>query len=342
MSTAAANRDRVLIERDRVVNGVTQNVPGLWTDDEEIPFDLARFKSQEFELQVIKLSETTIEFDVKGVDASFANALRRIMIAEVPSMAAERVYMMNNTSVIYDEVLASRLGLIPIRVDHAEFDWAHDDAPTTDMNTIVFKLNVKCEPRKDVPKGEIDPEKKYINANVYSRQLEWIPKGTQGERFVGPNVIRPVHGNILIAKLRPGQEIDCEIHCVKGIGQDHAKFSPVATATYRLMPEIVIKKTIPPHLVDKFAGCFPKGVIEVYTENGVKKCRVANPRLDTISREVLRHEEFEDMVELKRIRDHYIFKVQSTGCVPPERIVYEALSTLSDKCDSIYNGLAFC
>lgn len=39
--------------------------------------------------------------------------------------------------------------------------------------------------------------------------------------------IRPVNNDILIAKLRPGQEIDALLHCVKGIGQDHAKFSPV-------------------------------------------------------------------------------------------------------------------
>ena len=39
--------------------------------------------------------------------------------------------------------------------------------------------------------------------------------------------IKPVHNDILVAKLRPGQELDIRMHCVKGIGQDHAKFSPV-------------------------------------------------------------------------------------------------------------------
>jgi len=39
--------------------------------------------------------------------------------------------------------------------------------------------------------------------------------------------LRPVAGDILIAKLRPGQEIDLKVHCVKGVGKDHAKFSPV-------------------------------------------------------------------------------------------------------------------
>ena len=43
----------------------------------------------------------------------------------------------------------------------------------------------------------------------------------------GSDGIHPVHKDILIAKLRPGQEIDLKCHCVKGVGKDHAKFSPV-------------------------------------------------------------------------------------------------------------------
>ena len=67
-------------------------------------------------------SELDMEFDLIGVDASVANALRRIMIGEVPTMAIENVYIYNNTSVMHDEILAHRLGLIPIFADAAQFD----------------------------------------------------------------------------------------------------------------------------------------------------------------------------------------------------------------------------
>jgi len=69
------------------------------------------------------MNELEMEFDLVGVDASISNAFRRILIAEVPSMAIERVYISNNTSVIQDEVLAHRLGLIPIKVDPRRFGW---------------------------------------------------------------------------------------------------------------------------------------------------------------------------------------------------------------------------
>jgi DNA-directed RNA polymerase I and III subunit RPAC1 len=56
-------------------------------------------------------------FEVVGIDAPLANALRRIIIAEVPTVAIEDVFFENNTSIIQDEVLAHRLGLIPINAD---------------------------------------------------------------------------------------------------------------------------------------------------------------------------------------------------------------------------------
>jgi DNA-directed RNA polymerase I and III subunit RPAC1 len=58
-----------------------------------------------------------------GVDASIANSLRRIIISEVPTVAIESVYVYNNTSIMQDEVLASRLGLVPIKVDPRLLNW---------------------------------------------------------------------------------------------------------------------------------------------------------------------------------------------------------------------------
>lgn len=53
-----------------------------------------------------------------------------------------------------------------------------------------------------------------------------------------------MHDDILVAKMRAGQCIDLEAHAVKGIGADHAKWSPVATAWYRLQPEVLLTKPV--------------------------------------------------------------------------------------------------
>jgi len=61
--------------------------------------------------------------------------------------------------------------------------------------------------------------------------------GDQDNLF-SANDVGPVFDDILIAKMRPGQEIEMKLIAGKGIGKDHAKFSPVATASYRLLPTI--------------------------------------------------------------------------------------------------------
>lgn len=61
---------------------------------------------------------------------------------------------------------------------------------------------------------------------VYSKDIKFVPTGGQ---VFNPSDVGPIHNDILIAKMRPGQEIDLRLHAVKGIGGDHAKFSPVGT-----------------------------------------------------------------------------------------------------------------
>ena len=79
---------------------------------------VANFKKR-VRVENIKQSEDlmTMEFDMIGVDAAFANSIRRIMISDVPSMAIEKVFIYNNTSIIQDEILSHRLGLVPLKAD---------------------------------------------------------------------------------------------------------------------------------------------------------------------------------------------------------------------------------
>jgi DNA-directed RNA polymerase I and III subunit RPAC1 len=153
-----------------------------------------------------------------------------------------------------------------------------------------------------------------------------------------------------------------------GIGGDHAKFSPVATAYYRLMPQIDILKPIYGKDAEKFARCFPRGVIklvdvtdaelkhpdfqekrnpeepekilEVKAEKGDKKAVVANAMKDTVSRECLRHEEFAKKVMLGRVRDHFIFSVESVGQFESEELFIDSVKMLKTKCQRMKRSLA--
>lgn len=74
------------------------------------------------QVNVIEEDDEKLVFDLIGVQAPIANALRRILLAEVPTMAIEHVFISDNTSVIPDEVLSHRIGLVPILADPSAFE----------------------------------------------------------------------------------------------------------------------------------------------------------------------------------------------------------------------------
>lgn len=73
-------------------------------------------------------------------------------------MAIEKVYVINNTGVIVDEIIAHRLGFVPIKADASLFECRNGDKdPPTDKNTIVFRLKKIVAPRP-VPHTDAPPE----------------------------------------------------------------------------------------------------------------------------------------------------------------------------------------
>jgi len=309
------------------------------------PWDIETFK-QKLQVKVVKMEKDDMEFDLIGIDFSLANAFRRIVLAEVPSMAVDRVFIYNNTSVIQDEVLAHRLGLIPFRADHRLFEMhkkstervrdGNEDPMKVDQDTLVFKLQIRCKknPRYKSSATDTVGDDMYIDHKVYSKHIEWVPVNDQRNYYKASN-IGPIHDDILIAKLRPGQEVDVVMHCVKGIGKDHVKFQPVATASYHLLPEIILKKPVTGEMARRLKACFPKGVIKVDSVDSEDVARVANCRRDTCSREVLRHSDLKECVELTRVKDYFIFSVESVGALPPNVIFTEAVDILMQKCQML-------
>src|SRR6056297_16810 len=73
------------------------------------------------EIDILELSDRSARFILSDVDAAFANGVRRAMLADVPTLAIDDVNIYNNTSVLYDEQLALRLGLIPLTTSLEDF-----------------------------------------------------------------------------------------------------------------------------------------------------------------------------------------------------------------------------
>ncbi|XP_034283988.1 DNA-directed RNA polymerases I and III subunit RPAC1 [Pantherophis guttatus] len=333
--TVEEMRTRVVLGEFGVRNVHTTDFPGNYSGYNDA-WDKQRFEKN-FRIDMIHMDESTLEFDMVGIDAAIANAFRRILLAEVPTMAVEKVFVYNNTSIVQDEILAHRLGLIPICADPRLFEYKSEEDECDEINTLQFRLKIKCSKNLQAARESSDPNELYINHKVYSKHMEWVPLGSQADNMNAN--FRPVHDDILIAQLRPGQEIDVLMHCVKGIGKDHAKFSPVATASYRLLPEITLLQPVEGEAAERLKKCFSAGVIEIEEIRGKKVARVANARLDTFNREIFRHDDLKNLVRLGRVRDHYIFSVESTGILPPDVLVSEAIKVLMGKCQRFVEEL---
>ncbi|TGZ84492.1 RBP11-like subunits of RNA polymerase [Ascodesmis nigricans] len=339
-SADLSQRNIVGIHAETVSNVTSTDFPGHYPGEDHT-WNLANFK-RNLRIKFYRNEPLHAEFDVVHIDASVANAFRRIMMAEVPTFAIEKVYMLENTSVIQDEVLSHRLGLVPIKANQdtlKRMKWYSKKplpdgsipSATTD-DTIVFGIDVVCERKPNAPKPTATstphPDDLYVNHSVFAKDITYSPVGDQEESFDGnpPHAASP---DILLAKLRPGQVISAQLHAVKGVGKDHAKFSPVAPASYRLLPTIEILEPIRSKAAERFKKCFPSGVVEVINDEAV----VVNPRNDTVSREVLRHEEFKDKVRLGRVRDHFMYSVESSGQFDSDDIFLQSIAVLRSKCN---------
>ncbi|KAK7247232.1 hypothetical protein RIF29_42110 [Crotalaria pallida] len=300
---------------------------------------------ENFKVKVNRLTDDTIEFDMIGIDPALANAFRRILIAEVPTMAIERVYIANNTSLIQDEVLAHRLGLIPISADPRLFEYPENAGDEkNEKNTIVFKLHVQCPINKEDKTRQTRITDFKAKRNVDSKPKTFTSFSCSQDSLpeFSSNPPRPTYLDIKLARLGAGQEIELEAHAVKGMGKTHAKWSPVATAWYRMLPEIVLLKDVEDKLAEELVNKCLQHVFDIEDIGGGKrKATVKNPRNCTLCRECIRGgKEWEDRISLRRVKGHFIFTVESTGALPPEVLFTEAVKILEDKCERVIAELS--
>ncbi|VDL19340.1 unnamed protein product [Hymenolepis diminuta] len=289
----------------------------------------------EFQISISSLTAEEINFELVNVDCTFANAIRRIINDEVPSIAIERVYMRQNTSIIPDEMFAHRLGLVPLNVDPDQLAFCTSGLPETDdLNEfdpkchLIFDIKISGQPHN--PRSSGDDENSSIH--IYSSCLQWVPLPGQEEIFTGSKKPGAVFDTILLGKLNPEDEITARCVAVKGVGMDHAKFSPASAAFYSLFPSIKLKGVIRGELAFNLQKSFAKGVIEVDPQTQIAS--VGDSRLDDGSRQYLRDPELKEIVEVSLLPNHLLFTVETStpGARLPESIVMSAIDIMISKC----------
>ena len=136
-------RTRVSVDQDAPRHTSTVEYAGAYYGSGvDNSFSMERF-SRDFKIDIKSLDEEELVFDMIGIDPAIANAFRRILLSEVPTMAIEKVFILNNTSMIQDEMLSHRLGLVPIKADPRKFRERAAEEDADEHNVISFRLQVE-------------------------------------------------------------------------------------------------------------------------------------------------------------------------------------------------------
>jgi len=270
------------------------------------------------EIEFASLDATLARFTLSGASPGFANAFRRAMISEVPTLAIEDVRIYDNTSALFDEMLAHRLGLIPIKTDLTTYTTQEKCACSgAGCPGCIATFTLSVEGPKVVMSSDLIPQD---------------PEAT------------PVFGNIPIVKLMKGQKLVVEARAVLNTGREHAKWQPTLVCGYKNYPVIAISDAC-----DACGMCVeecPRAILEVLGPKG-KKIKVVNGKLPDCSMCRLCEKACmttgigdEPAIRISAEPDRFIFVVESDGSLPAKEIMERALMYLKEQSDELENQIS--
>jgi len=279
-------------------------------------------------------------------DSSFANALRRTIISDVPTLAIDLVEFENNSSVLSDEFLAHRLGLIPL-ISSRVNDFK-DNRECQNCHTFCNECSAEFRLSKTCTENE--------TLNVTSKDF-----------FAQDDTVKPIDADdgeegdnkgILIVKLRKNQELKLRAIAKKGVGKEHAKWAPVSVCTYWPEPVVEINPVLSALLTEnektEWCDSCPDGGITFNAMSGdfelLDATKVAQSKdFKEKSEELLtkihdrsqvpaEHKYAELVVQSFR-DDRFYFYIETTRALAPEMCVQAAIDVLREKINTINKAL---
>jgi len=268
------------------------------------------------EIKVIENNNTSLRFATK-IALQLANALRRIMMTEVPSMAIEDVVIIENSSPMYDEILAHRLGLVPLR---------------TDLQNYVLHEECSCQ-------SELGCANCRVVLTLDVESTDSVHTVYSGDLISEDPIITLVSKDIPLTKLAPGQKVRLEAYARLGLGKEHAKWQPVSINTYKNMAHITIDRSMCDLCGNCVVNCVKKvfsiknNKLEIINQNDCilcMECENVCPVSDSMGNKAVRVKEL----------DTLLFEIESTGVLSSKEIFLESINILNKKADDFLHELS--
>ena len=269
------------------------------------------------DIKVLEKADHKLVFVVDDISIEMANAIRRIILSEIPVMGVDEVIVLKNDSPLYDEIIAHRLGMIPL---------------TTDLDS--YKLPQDCECGGfGCPLCQVSLTCEVINTTntplkVYSGDL----KSNDPQ-------ITPVDSRIPIVKIDKNAQLILEAYASLGKSKEHVKWQAVSNIFYRFYPEIeydnskcakcidkcIVARMCPEKLYDFSDGKVPK-LLEDYW----KSCTLCKScEMDCL----------EEAIKVKFKVNTFIFSIESDGVLPFNVILKKTFEIFLEKIDEFVEKL---
>ena len=158
--------------------------------------------SEEYAVEFIERGDDEARFLVRNLEPAFANGIRRAMVADVPTLSIDEVRVVENSSVMFDEQIAHRLGMVPLTTPPGEFD--EDD---------VVTLAIDVE----------GPDTAY-----------------SGDLVSSDGLVEPATDGIPIIELKEDQRLEVEADAVLDTGKSHAKHQGGVAVGYRHLQRVEV------------------------------------------------------------------------------------------------------
>jgi len=295
-------------------------------------------------LEILEVKKQEIRFSLTNVKLSVANAIRRVMIAEVPTLALDFADIEHNDSVFHDEFLAHRLGLIPLfskNVNKFKDSRDCDCDGNCDECSVEFELDVHNTSNEiiDVTTGDlinVTPSPDELDDPESTAQKKACLSVVPADQLEGGDGL-PAEPPIVITKLGSGQRLKLRAMARRGIGKEHAKFQPVSIVSVQHYPNIDIDRdesaTLTTDQKQQIVDICPTKVYGIDHQHA--QLSVVNHLKCMFCQECtkLAIEEFEipSLLSVVAEPDRFIFTVETTGSMPPCQVVEDSFQVLNGK-----------